>query len=88
MNVLRFLERLGIENQQIINEGSGSDFDLIEILNRYLEVSEDENTFEDISRATIKYMKRNHHPHTRLIADNQSCEVLEGVKVITIEKPF
>lgn len=82
MTVEEFLKNLGIDNQPIDNKGSGSDWNLVDIIERFSQVSEDSNTFEDVSRIVMKYMSNNHHPHTTLIARNDSCEVLEGIKAL------
>lgn len=81
MNVETFLKNLGLENQPIVNKGSGSDWDLISILERFADLKESNNTFEDVARIGMKYMNNNHHPHTQMQITNTICEILEGIKV-------
>ena len=37
-------------------------------------------TFEDIAKDMIKYLNENHHPHTRIVTDSSTCEIVEGLK--------
>lgn len=74
-----FLKNLGFPNQAIVNNGSGSDWDLLSILDRYLSINEPKD-FDSASRVMIKYLAENHHPHTTAIITSTGCEILEGVK--------
>ena len=78
VNGKELLERLGIENQKIITK-SGSDFDLITILDRVLQVNESKD-FESAARIMIKYLCENHHPHVSVIITPTHAELLEGLK--------
>lgn len=37
-------------------------------------------SFNDLAKDMIKYLNTNHHPHTRIIVDSSSCEIVEGLK--------
>ena len=42
--------------------------------------------FEAVVKPVIKYMAENHHPHTTVIIDSISAELLEGQRVIHTEE--
>lgn len=35
--------------------------------------------FEDLVRPLMDYLGKNHHPHTKIILDSMSAELVEGV---------
>lgn len=35
--------------------------------------------FEKLARPLIKYLSENHHPHTKIIIDSVSAEMVEGI---------
>ena len=78
VNGKELLERLGIENQEIITKSS-SDFDLETILDRILEVNEPKD-FDSASRILIKYLCENHNPHVTVIVTPTGAELLGGLK--------
>ena len=42
--------------------------------------------FENLARDMIEYLNNNHHPHTRIIIDTTTAEIVEGVKCVhTVE---
>lgn len=41
-------------------------------------------SFEELAKLNIQYLNNNHHPHTRIIVDSTSCEIVEGIKAISI----
>lgn len=44
------------------------------------ECNVEDKSFESIAKDVIKYLNANHHPHTRIIIDSSSCEIVEGLK--------
>ena len=47
-------------------------------------VGEDE--FSKIATPLIKYLRENYHPHATIIIDYHSAEIVEGVKVVNIDR--
>ena len=44
-------------------------------------------SFEDIIYPVMRWLDNNHHPHTRIILDSRSAELVEGLKTY-INKVF
>lgn len=42
--------------------------------------------FEELSKLMIKYLAKNHHPHTTIIITNDSAELLEGKMCIRTDE--
>ena len=52
----------------------------------YIVMSKEDLEFEKAVEVVIKYMAENHHPHTTIIIDATSAQLLEGLKVHNTEK--
>ena len=41
--------------------------------------------FEKLARPLIEYLCENHHPHTKVIIDCTTCEIVEGIELFNTE---
>lgn len=44
----------------------------------------DEPTLEDVVKPVIEWLATHHHPHTKIIIDSISAELVEGVEMFVV----
>ena len=59
---------------------------LIYDLKRELEEIEKNDSFDNCVKSVIKYLAENHHPHTKIIIENDKAELVEGIKSIVTDE--
>lgn len=45
-----------------------------------------EKTFDEVVKPVMEWLEKNKHPHTKIIIDSTSAEMVEGVECINTDK--
>ena len=70
-------EQFAAHLQENVLEGT-SVSNIMHLLDKWTE----RNDFEQATKPAIKFLKKHHHPHTKIIIENSGAEIVEVFKSI------